>query len=86
MGSPIRRKNEAIVHREQPHRTPCKCLLTQILISAQGSFGNLGMYVPAILVGIMVDSRGPKLGVTLGAVLLGIGYGAIYFGLSECSR
>ena len=51
--------------------------------TVQGSFGNLGMYIPAILVGIVVDSRGPRLGVALGAVLLGIGYGAIYFGSSS---
>jgi hypothetical protein len=38
------------------------------------------MYIPAILVGIMVDSKGPKLGVAMGAVLLGVGYFAIYIG------
>lgn len=43
-----------------------------------GSFGNLGMYIPAIPVGIMVDSKGPKLAVAGGAFLLGIGYMAIY--------
>jgi hypothetical protein len=49
----------------------------------QGSFGNLGMYIPAILVGIVIDSKGPRLGVGLGAVLLGIGYAAIYSGRSR---
>jgi hypothetical protein len=42
------------------------------------------MYIPAILVGIVVDSQGPRLGVGLGAVLLGIGYFAIYIGSSIC--
>lgn len=32
----------------------------------------------------MVDSRGPRLGVGLGAVLLGLGYFAIYIGSSRC--
>lgn len=50
----------------------------------QGNFGNLGMYIPAILVGIVVDSKGPRLGVAIGGVLLGIGYFALYTGLSQC--
>jgi hypothetical protein len=83
MGTPICGKNEAVVHGEQPHCRRHKCLLPTSPYKAQGSFGNLGMYIPAILVGIVVDSKGPRLGVALGAVLLGIGYAAIYFGWSE---
>jgi hypothetical protein len=55
----------------------------QLLTRQQGSFGNFGMYIPAILVGIVVDSKGPRLGVAFGAVLLGIGYAAIYSGSSR---
>lgn len=44
-----------------------------------GSFGNLGMYIPAIPVGILVDSKGPRPGIASGAVLLGAGYLGIYF-------
>ena len=44
----------------------------------QGSFGNFGMYTAGIPIGMLVDSRGPRPGVVLGAVALGIGYYSIY--------
>lgn len=83
MGSSIRRENEAVLYREQHHRTSFNSPKLTTPYRMQGSFGNLGMYIPAILVGIVVDSKGPRLGVGLGAVLLGIGYSAIYSGLSR---
>ncbi|KAI4095776.1 MAG: hypothetical protein LQ339_007139 [Xanthoria mediterranea] len=43
-----------------------------------GTFGNLGMYVGGIPVGILVDSKGPKPGVVLGGSLLGSGYFALH--------
>lgn len=83
MGPAIRRAIEAVVHGEQPNRMPSRRLLQTTSHKPQGSFGNFGMYIPAILVGIVVDSKGPRLGVAFGAVLLGIGYAAIYSGLSR---
>ena len=44
----------------------------------QGTFGNFGMYTAGIPIGMLVDSKGPRPGVTLGAVALGIGYFSIY--------
>ena len=48
---------------------------------AQGTFGNLGMYVAGIPVGLLVDSKGPFPGALLGAMSLGTGYFAIYKGV-----
>ena len=40
----------------------------------QGTSGNLGMYLLGIPVGMIVDSKGPLIAVTVGAFLLGAGY------------
>lgn len=47
----------------------------------QGTFGNLGMYTAGIPIGLLVDSRGPRPGALLGAVLLGVGYFSLYRGM-----
>jgi len=39
-----------------------------------GTFGNLGMYSMGIPIGMVVDARGPRIAVVVGAVLLGAGY------------
>lgn len=39
-----------------------------------GVFGNLGMYSMGIPVGMLVDAKGPRPAVVLGALLLGAGY------------
>ena len=36
--------------------------------------GNLGMYACGIPFGMLVDRKGPRWGVAIGAVLLGAGY------------
>ena len=36
--------------------------------------GNLGMYACGIPFGMLVDRKGPRWGVALGAILLGFGY------------
>ena len=46
-----------------------------------GTFGNLGMYTAGIPIGLLVDSRGPRPGALLGAVLLGVGYFSLYRGM-----
>ena len=47
----------------------------------QGTFGNLGMYTAGVPIGLLVDSRGPRPGALLGAVLLGVGYFSLYRGM-----
>jgi hypothetical protein len=84
MGASICGEDEAVLYREQHHRTSFNSSQPAPPYTTQGSFGNLGMYIPAILVGIVVDSKGPRLGVGLGAILLGIGYYAMYSGRSRC--
>ena len=42
--------------------------------------GNLGMYMSGIPLGMLVDRSGPRLGIVLGAVLLGAGYYPIKIG------
>jgi MFS family permease len=39
-----------------------------------GNFGNLGMYAMGIPGGMLIDSRGPRWGVSMGSVCLGLGY------------
>ena len=47
----------------------------------QGTFGNLGMYTAGVPIGLLVDTRGPRPGALLGAVLLGVGYFSLYRGM-----
>ncbi|PGH06532.1 hypothetical protein GX51_02357 [Blastomyces parvus] len=39
-----------------------------------GTAGNLGMYATGIPVGLLVDSKGPRPGILIGIVALGLGY------------
>ena len=50
------------------------------LFDIQGIFGNLGMYASGIPTGLLIDQRGPRWGVWLGAVLLAAGYYPIKLG------
>ncbi|KAE8372676.1 MFS transporter [Aspergillus bertholletiae] len=43
-----------------------------------GVAGNLGMYASGVPLGLLTDSRGPRLTTFIGAVALGIGYYPIY--------
>lgn len=43
-----------------------------------GTFGNLGMYLSGIPAGILVDSKGPRPAIMIGAVSLFVGYYPIY--------
>ena len=42
-----------------------------------GTIGNLGMYTAGIPVGLLVDNKGPKPGVILGGICLGLGFLAL---------
>ena len=42
-----------------------------------GTIGNLGMYAAGVPVGILVDTKGPKPGVILGGICLGVGFLAL---------
>ena len=43
-----------------------------------GLFGNLGMYAVGVPIGIFIDTRGPRLAVIGGAILLALGYFPLY--------
>ncbi|KAF8423119.1 major facilitator superfamily domain-containing protein [Tirmania nivea] len=43
-----------------------------------GTFGNLGMYLSGIPAGMLVDSKGPRPAIMIGAVSLFVGYYPIY--------
>ncbi|KKZ64156.1 hypothetical protein EMCG_01504 [[Emmonsia] crescens] len=43
-----------------------------------GTAGNLGMYASGIPVGLLVDAKGPKPGILIGIVALGVGYFPIH--------
>ncbi|PGH16873.1 hypothetical protein AJ79_01517 [Helicocarpus griseus UAMH5409] len=43
-----------------------------------GTAGNLGMYASGIPVGLLVDAKGPRPGLLIGAVSLGVGYFPIH--------
>ena len=46
-----------------------------------GTAANLGMYASGIPIGILVDARGPRIPVMLGAITLGLGYYPIHKGM-----
>ncbi|PWW76394.1 MFS general substrate transporter [Tuber magnatum] len=46
-----------------------------------GTFGNLGMYLSGIPIGILVDTKGPRLPVLFGAAALLIGYYPMYLAM-----
>ncbi|RPA94478.1 MFS general substrate transporter [Choiromyces venosus 120613-1] len=48
-----------------------------------GTFGNLGMYLSGIPSGILVDSKGPRLPVLIGAAALLIGYYPMYLAMES---
>jgi MFS family permease len=76
MGTAIRPAPEAVFDPEQPYRTwtSRNRKLAELTQNPQGTFGNLGMYASGIPTGMMVDSKGPRWGVALGAVLFAAGY------------
>ncbi|KAJ9212871.1 hypothetical protein DTO166G4_5528 [Paecilomyces variotii] len=39
-----------------------------------GAAGNLGMYASGVPLGVMIDGRGPRLAIFLGALAVGVGY------------
>lgn len=51
----------------------------------QGTSANLGMYGMGIPVGMLVDHKGPRPAVLLGAIALALGYIPIYRG-GDCRR
>ena len=40
----------------------------------QGTFGNLGMYATGIPAGMVIDAKGPRIGVAIGICLFAAGY------------
>ena len=50
------------------------------LTSWKGVAGNLGMYGMGIPAGLLIDRRGPKYGVAMGALALGFGYFPLHSG------
>ena len=54
--------------------------MSQQTLMNQGTIANLGMYGSGIPVGILVDAKGPRSAVILGALALGIGYFPIHQG------
>lgn len=79
--------------RSSPASSPCRLLRSTLWCdplsyqllqinsdNGQGTAGNLGMYGSGILVGMLVDAKGPRPAVLLGALSLGIGYFPIYRG------
>ncbi|KAJ5584397.1 uncharacterized protein N7459_004197 [Penicillium hispanicum] len=65
MGATVRASDEAVINREQPDRS-------------QGAAGNLGMYAMGIPMGLLTDSKGPRLSALVGSICLGLGYYPIY--------
>ncbi len=49
--------------------------------TGQGVAGNMGMYAMGVPAGILVDHRGPRLGVLVGAIALAVGYFPIHTGI-----
>lgn len=47
----------------------------------KGVAGNMGMYATGILSGILIDKKGPRWGVALGAISQAAGYFPIYRGM-----
>lgn len=43
-----------------------------------GNFGNIGMYAMGIPGGLLIDSRGPRWGVLVGLIGLGVGYFSLH--------
>lgn len=50
-------------------------------LEATTNYVNIGMYLSGIPAGILVDSKGPKLAIIIGAVALFCGYYPIYLGM-----
>ncbi|KAI9789175.1 MAG: hypothetical protein M1816_006309 [Peltula sp. TS41687] len=83
MGTTIRSEARTLFNGDQPYREnfPPSRHTFQIssnLHEPQGTAGNLGMYASGIPIGILIDARGPRFAVILGALCLGIGYYPIY--------
>ena len=58
-----------------PYVLPCTA-------DPQGTLANLGMYATGIPMGMLIDARGPRVAVVIGALALGIGYYPIHRGTS----
>lgn len=46
----------------------------------KGAAGNLGMYASGIPFGLLVDSKGPRIAIIIGAFTVGGGYYPVYLG------
>lgn len=52
-----------------------------LMVDFKGAAGNLGMYASGIPLGLLIDSRGPRIAVLIGAAAIGGGYYPIHIGM-----
>ncbi|KAG0649282.1 hypothetical protein D0Z07_4323 [Hyphodiscus hymeniophilus] len=74
MGSSIRREAQALFNAAELNSRISHFRSTATFLRLQGLSGNLGMYSLGIPVGMLVDAKGPRIAVIMGAVLLALGY------------
>lgn len=78
MGTAVRNEAAAIIDTAKSYSK--SRLMKSPLLTEKGTFGNLGMYISGIPVGLLVDAKGAKPGTLIGCVLLGVGYFGLYRG------
>jgi hypothetical protein len=89
MGASICRADETLIYGEQPDSgfpAPGERFL-RLTVDFKGAAGNLGMYASGIPLGLMIDARGPRIALLIGAAALGGGYYPIHKGMviGDCS-
>lgn len=56
-------------------------LAEQLTEDVKGAAGNIGLYAAGVPVGLLTDTKGPRISMLLGAALMGLGYFPIYLGM-----
>lgn len=74
MGTAIRGEAQTLVNGAEPHSKSRAPQPSSGCLYVQGASANLGMYLLGAPVGMIVDAKGPRLAVIVGALLLGAGY------------
>lgn len=57
----------------------------QLTGEIEGAAGNIGLYAAGVPVGLLTDTKGPRISMLLGATLMGLGYFPIYLGMLRSS-